>query len=94
VGDAAAEALRVNATLLEGVVLTVVVFDTDIERVPLADTVDVREDVVVLDTAGELVVDPVKLVEIDDEILGLPVTDSVALTEAVSVSRILRVKEG
>lgn len=93
-GDAAAEALRVNATLLEGVVLTVVVFDTDIERVPLADTVDVREDVVVLDTAGELVVDPVKLVEIDDEILGLPVTDSVALTEAVSVSRILRVKEG
>ncbi len=61
---------------------------------PLTETVDVREDVVVLDTMGELVVDPVKLVEIEGEILGLPVTDSVTLTGAVSVSRILRVKEG
>ena len=92
--EEAAEELLVKATLLEVVVLTVGVFDTDIERVPVTETVDVREDVVVLDTVGEFVVEPVKLVEREDDILGLPVTDSVLLTEEVSVSRILRVKEG
>jgi hypothetical protein len=75
-------------------VLTVPVLDTDIERVPVTEIVDVRDEVVVLETVGELVVDPVKLAETEDDTLELPERDSVLLTEGVIVGAMVRVKEG
>jgi len=74
-------------------VLTVPVLETDTERVPVTETVEVRDEVVVLETVGELVVDPVKLAETEDETLELPERDSVLLTEGVIVVTTLRVKE-
>jgi hypothetical protein len=70
------------------------VLDTDIDRVPVTETVEVRDEVVVLETVGELVVDPVKLAETEDELLGLPEREVVLLTEDVTVSSIVRVREG
>jgi hypothetical protein len=93
VDEAAAEELLVTAAERQLVVLTVPVFDTDIERVPLTETVDVRDEVVVLETVGELLVDTVKLVETEDDILGLPEREAEVLTEGVRVSSIVRVRE-
>lgn len=90
----AAEEVLVAAAERQLVVLTVPVLDTDIDRVPVTDTVEVRDEVVVLETVGEVVIDPVKLAETEDELLGLPEREVVLLTEDVTVSSIVRVRDG
>lgn len=74
--------------------LTVPVLDIDTEAVSVTETVDVRDEVVVLETVGELVIDPVKEPDTEDETLGLPDREAVELTEGVTVGMIVRVKEG
>jgi hypothetical protein len=75
------------------VALTVPVLDMDTEAVSVTETVDVREEVVVRETVPELVRDPLKVPEIDDEMLGLPERDAVELTEGVIVGTMVRVKD-
>jgi hypothetical protein len=78
----------------EDVTLRELVLDTVTDPVLVTETVDVRDEVVVLETVGELLIEPVKEADTEDDTLELPDRDAVELTEGVIVGTIVRVKEG
>ena len=84
VSDTDTELLLDTAAERQLVVLGVLVFETEIERVSVTETVEVREEVVVLETVGELVMEPVKVPDMEEDTLRLPLGVSELLTEDVA----------